>query len=400
MNRHRGLLAVTADATRSGATLLLGSLLRELGRDGAIDPDRTRVLAGSGGGRDPRLLQAGTVRVAVPAAEIAGEAAARVHPRARPTGEKVGLAWGLLRDLRRDPGPPDVVWAHGETALHLVDALPRPARRAPLVAHVQSEGVGLRRALGDRDVARALAPAAVVVASSERVRRHLVHDLGLEPARVTVHLPWVPDLGPEGPPPVTSRRPDGAPADALVVAACGTLGWRRGADLFLELAGRLPREVAGRPVHLVWVGGAEDGSAAERFAADVRARDLTGRLDVVGEVDDPAPWLAGCDLLVGVGRTEALPTATLEAAARGRPTVGWPASGMGEVLPEDGRQECLVPDLDGRALAARVVAVLAEPGLRRALGTSAHAHVLTHHQARPAVRALWSDVAAHLARRL
>lgn len=398
MIRPRGLLALTADGTRTGATLLLASLLEELGRDGAVDPGLTRVVAGTGGAREPTLTRTVPVRVAVPAADVAGEAAARLHPGARAIGERVGLAWGLVRDLRRDAGPPDLVWAHGASAIRLAAALPRPARRAPLVAYVHDAGVGLRRALGDASPRTGLEPASLVVASSQTVAAHLVEDVGLPVARVAVHRPWVPELGRHGARSVIPRRPPHAPDDALVVAGCGSIGWRRGTDLFLDLAARLPRRVAGRPVHLVWIGGPERIGAGERIRADVAARNLGTRIELVGEVDDLAPWLAGCDLLVATGRTEGLPTAALAAAARGRPVVGWRTSGIAEIFPEGCRPDCLDEAFDGPGLALRVERLLADPDQRHALAAEQQAHVLTHHQAAPAVRDLWADVAAHLAR--
>jgi len=397
--RQRALLALTADASRTTSTYLLASLLQELGADGAIDPGRTRVVAGIGGALEPDLDRLAAVRVLAPAADLAGEAASRLHPGARPVGERIGLSWGLAtRPLRPAPGPPDLVWAAGGGALRLAAALPRPARRVPLVAHVQEMEIGLRRAVGDADPRALLARATVVVAASDAVRAHLVDDLGVAAGRVAVHHNWVPGLRQGARRTAPAERPAGVPADALVVGGCGNLGWRRGSDLFLELAGRLPAEVGARPVHLVWVGSSPRPGDQQRVAADIALRGLDDRVHLVSDGTTVRPWVAGFDVLALTAREDGCPLVALEAGALGVPVVGFDHGGLPALLPPDDHPACLVPrgDLDG--LAGAIVALLVEPAARRAIGGDLRARVHAHHGAAPTVRALWADVASRLAR--
>lgn len=395
MIRGRSLLALAPDLSRTGAPRLLASLLSELVRDGAIDPERTRVVASAGGPLEAALAGTASVRVLGPGADLTRRAARRLPGSARTVGERAGVAWGILRRPGPPHGPPDIVWANGAAAVRLAAALPRPARQAPLVAHIHEMEIGLRRALAGDDPAKVLDRAAVVVAVSHAVRSHLVDDLGLPADKVIVHHGWLAEAGSRPGPP---RRPPGVGPEALIVGACGAVGWRKGTDLFLELARRLPTEVGGRPVHLVWVGGPARAGDDHRFQRELELRGVADRVHLVGEVGDVAPWIAGFDLFALTSREDPFPLVVLEAGAQAVPVVGFRSGGITEAIPPDDHLACLVPLFAVDELADTIAALLAEPDARRALGGALASRVRARHRAAPAVRSLWSDVAAHLAR--
>ncbi len=391
-----GLLAVSADASRTGAPRLLASLLAELSQQGVLDAGRSRVLLGVGGPAAEDLARSVPVRVLGRAAGLGGALAGRAHPTARGVGTRVGVALGLAAHPRwRDPGPPDLVWANGAGALPLVDALPRPARGAPLVAHVHELEIGIRRALDGRDPRRLLGRADVVVAVSSAVRDHLVDGAWVAPDRIAVHHGW---LATDPTPAPASRRPPGVAADALVVGACGTLGWRKGTDLFLDLARRLPATVGGRPVTLVWVGGPTRPGDERRTAAEVRLRGVGDRVHLVGEVDDVRPWLAGFDVLVHPAREDPFPLVVLEAGAQGVPVVGFRSGGITEALPSDDHAASLADLFDVDGLAHRLEALLGDDGERARRGRALRDRVEAHHRAGPCAAALWADVSTRLGR--
>lgn len=397
MIRRRAVLALAGDLRASDVNRSLVSLLDELGRTGAVDPARTRVVAGHGGEMAAAVARAadlGAVRVVGGGADRAGRVAARLHPRARAAGERVGLGVGLARHpAPRLGGPPDVVWAHGADALALAEALPRPARRAPLVVRLTEGPVGLARparAVG-ADVAEWLDPARLVVVGTTALADHLVDDLGLPRRRVVVHPPWA------LPPPDVDVAPPDLPADALVVAGLGPIGWAAGTDLFLDLAARLPADLDGRPVRAVWAGPTDDARARERIDADVALRGLGDRLQVVDAPTWAGTWPAPT-LAVLPAREPPLALAALDLARRGVPVVGSTTSGLTEVLPGDGPADVLVPPFDGTGLAALVTDLLDAPDARRALGAEQRAHVTRHHQPEARIADLWADVAGRLAR--
>jgi colanic acid/amylovoran biosynthesis glycosyltransferase len=65
----------------------------------------------------------------------------------------------------------------------------------------------------------------------------------------------------------------------------------------------------------------------------------------------------------------------LEAAAHGVPVIGSRVGGIPEGI-DDGRTGFLVPERDPTALAQRLQSLLADPALRRSLGTAARAKMV------------------------
>src|SRR5579872_1512206 len=89
----------------------------------------------------------------------------------------------------------------------------------------------------------------------------------------------------------------------------------------------------------------------------------------VGGVDDVRPYLAAADIVVQPSYREGMPRVAMEAAAAGRPVVGYDVRGVREVVsPETG---VLVPRGDAAALVRAVTELLDDPERRRALGEEA-----------------------------
>ncbi len=91
----------------------------------------------------------------------------------------------------------------------------------------------------------------------------------------------------------------------------------------------------------------------------------------VGGVDDVRPYLAVADVVVQPSYREGMPRVAMEAAAAGRPVVGYDVRGVREVVgPGTG---VLVPRGDTAALVRAVTGLLDDPERRRALGAEARA---------------------------
>lgn len=126
------------------------------------------------------------------------------------------------------------------------------------------------------------------------------------------------------------------------------------------------------PARLILVG---DGPDRERVEARVHELGLCGSVRFLGRqgttfVDE----LRHADAFLLPSESESFGLAALEALGCGVPVFGYRVGGLEEVVsPEVG---ALVDPFDSDALAARVVAVLAAPGVRDRLGDAARTRVL------------------------
>ena len=115
-------------------------------------------------------------------------------------------------------------------------------------------------------------------------------------------------------------------------------------------------------------------------------------LDLPGEVEDPAPWLARATVLVSTAREDPFPLVGLEAGAAGVPVVAFDSGGLTELL-ADGRGTVVGP-LDVAAMVDAVVAMLGDPTGAALAAERLRHHVAAQHTPERMGQALWAEVAA------
>jgi glycosyltransferase involved in cell wall biosynthesis len=110
-----------------------------------------------------------------------------------------------------------------------------------------------------------------------------------------------------------------------------------------------------------------DGPELQRVKAELAARGLLSRVELLGARQDVHDLLATSDVFVLSSRSEGFPVSILEAMAAGLPVVASNVGGVAEAV-VDGETGLLVPAGDAPALADAIERLLADPGLRRRLG--------------------------------
>jgi glycosyltransferase involved in cell wall biosynthesis len=206
----------------------------------------------------------------------------------------------------------------------------------PAVVYVH-EGRDALAALTERSRRGLLERATIVFAVSQTVHEDLVA-LGVDPARLRLARPTVRTRRPSSTEVDAARRELGAAPGEPLVIGCGEATWRKGADLFLDVAARL----AG-PVHVAWVG-RRSRSFGRLLDGDASTLRLHDRLTWTGEVADPSAHLAAADVLLMTSREDPQPLVPLEAASVGTPTVAFDVGGLGELVGAGGAIGVTYPD--------------------------------------------------------
>lgn len=238
----------------------------------------------------------------------------------------------------------DVIYCNSAPALL---SLSKP--RAPLVLHIHELPWALQIALGEQapdvlgQVTHFLAPSQPVA--------DMLTGMGLGPSTI------VPELID------TSYRTVGPPASPPIVLGCGTLEWRKGADLFLQLAIHY-RASHGPQARFVWIGTGYDAQEAQ-FRYDLAKTD--GAVELVAPIDDPWPWFERSSVFALTSREDPLPLVALEAALAGRPLVCFDGSGGIPLLAERGAGVS-VQYLNVGAMADEVARLLSDPAERDRIG--------------------------------
>ncbi|HMQ27479.1 MAG TPA: glycosyltransferase family 4 protein [Acidimicrobiales bacterium] len=274
-----------------------------------------------------------------------------------------------LAHVRRAP----VLYCNSSSSIEVVRLLDERPDRV-VITHVHEMEAGFR-SMGPGVVDLLLATTDRFVSASDRVTRVLVEHLGVDPDRVTRHYEFidVPAMVTEPPSPEdvgAARASAGIPEGAAVVGAVGVTQWRKGPDLFLLLAQLVGARAEGREVHFVWLGADPDAAETRSLQTDIERTGLADRVHLVPPERGPARWFALFDVFVLTSREDPFPLVCLESSLLGTPIVCFDNTGMAEFA-GDGDCGYMVDYLDVEAMADRVLTLLSDDALRRAVGERA-----------------------------
>jgi glycosyltransferase involved in cell wall biosynthesis len=372
----RRVLFISHDASRTGAPILLLNLLRWLKvnsdlsfsvilRDGGVLEPEFSALASvsnltAGISASTRWLPRGSTRIGL-----------------RRTVEKVFLRRLKRQLLRENFG---LVYANTVTngdALEFLSDL-----RCPVLCHVHELEYGIRHFTDADKFGSVKEHTKRYIAVSEAVRRNLVRNHKIPEDKIDIVYGFISVT--------TSQETDqeaarhtvlqrlNLPTNAVIVAASGTFEWRKGSDLFIQLARSVCLRQRSKPVHFVWVGGKPEGPRFEEMMHDIGYAGVDEYVHLVGQQADPLTYFAACDVFAMISREDPFPLVSLEAASLGKPIVCFDGSGGAKEFVED---DCgyVVPYLDVESMAHKVVQLLASVELRQRFGQQAANKVKRRH---------------------
>lgn len=159
----------------------------------------------------------------------------------------------------------------------------------------------------------------------------------------------------------------GIPSDAVVIGGVGWIQWRKGSDLFVQLASLTRKSFNRKDIHFLWLGGDSESPNYRQFMFDIVQAGLTDGVHFAGHTKDPYPYYAIMDLLAMVSREDPFPLVNMEAGLLGIPMVCFENSGGSEEWAARGCGR-IVPYLDLEAFARELMDMLADPAARAEMG--------------------------------
>jgi glycosyltransferase involved in cell wall biosynthesis len=166
--------------------------------------------------------------------------------------------------------------------------------------------------------------------------------------------------------------------EAKIVCGVGTIDWRKGTDLFIQLARSVFRYHLENPVYFLWIGGQQLKPFLMELQYDIKTLGLEESIRFLGIKSNPLDYMAACDVFALVSREDPFPLVCLEAASLGKPIVCFDkAGGASEFIEND----CgfVIPYLDIEAMATKVVHLLRSPELCQRIGQRSQQKVYERH---------------------
>jgi glycosyltransferase involved in cell wall biosynthesis len=140
--------------------------------------------------------------------------------------------------------------------------------------------------------------------------------------------------------------------DDFLVCGCGYVDWRKGTDLFIQVARHLVFNKRNRKIKFIWIGKI---SLEERIIieADIEKMGLTDYVSFVGEQLTPHTILKDCDVFLLPSREDPFPLVCIETAMLGKPIICFDkATGITEILKNGGGY--IIPYLEVEKMADKV----------------------------------------------
>lgn len=365
------VLFVSHSASRNGATILLLQELAWLRSRVAWDfeilvygqgalIDDFRAIAKTTVWRDPQHTLDAILRGRLPKLQRFVQA---LHARCTLPSRQYDLVYCNTSALARD--------------------IPRLARRgAPVLWHIHELAYALKVSVKPEDRIAAVRSTTRAVAVSAGVRKAIESQLGIPAARVDVINGFVPLDADEKEPDGARRRRARAQLnlapDSFVVGACGTPGWRKGSDLFLQIAARV-RDAKG-PFHFLWVGGTAGSREHVEFAHDVKALGLEDCCRLVPDTAGVDDLYAAMDVFALTSREDPFPLVMLEASRHCLPWICFDGAGGADELVAAGAG-IAVPYLDVDSFADCIARMRVDAVFRARMGRAARARVEREHTA-------------------
>lgn len=390
----RRILAVTHEASFTGAPILFASFL-EWVREHTDTEIHTIVMAK--GPMLHRFEELGPVTV------LDGSSAATAMVLAERGLVQLGSRriGPSIQQLRIRPklarvGPADLVYLNSFTS---IEVLPHLRHGGAVVSHVHELPFAIR-SYPRPEMLEVLrdGPDAWIAVCGE-VKDMLGSLIGAAEDRIHVHHPFIDAARIDGADvsqseTVRIRKRLGIPADARVVMGSGTTDWRKGPELFVQLAAEVRRR-SSLPIHFVWVGGETSGPYWERVRTDLE-RTAADHVHFVGAKADPIPWFAMADVFALTSHEDPFPLVCQEHALLGHPVVTYRNGGIVDLLSAAGPEAArgIVDHLDVGGMAEAILHFLNSPEAAATAGRQLRDEVLTNHDRSESAARLYRDLEA------
>ncbi|WP_417872516.1 glycosyltransferase family 4 protein [Xanthomarina gelatinilytica] len=139
----------------------------------------------------------------------------------------------------------------------------------------------------------------------------------------------------------------------FVVGASGHVSWRKGYDVFLQVASYINKHYHADNIVFEWVGGINK-ELKFIVEADIEKMGLQNKVHFVGELEEPSLKFSNFDVFLMTSREDPFPLVCIEVGLLGKPIISFnQAVGTNEILKNGGG--VIVPYLDVDSMAEQIM---------------------------------------------
>lgn len=214
------------------------------------------------------------------------------------------------------------------------------------------------------------------IVPSQAVKQNLINGHNVPPTKIKVVNYYIPEVQNSGK--FLQINIKDEISNYFLVGSVGTLEWRKGADLFLQVVKLFKLRKSVLKVKFIWVGVDKGKSSYKEIAHDIEAAGLSDDIILVEKVDNPLDFLRTMDIFLMLSREDPYPLVVLEAAMLKKPIICFDkAGGAPEFLADD--NGLVVPYLDLEAVVENILRLISDKDIRLYYGERAYQSYFKKH---------------------
>jgi len=271
---------------------------------------------------------------------------------------------------------PDLILGNTSVAAECYDSL--KTLKTPIITYIHELEQSLRKFTSPLILDKMKRFSAGYIAANKLVKNNLRDNHGIAEDGIIVVDAFLEPVEASGPiDKIRLRRDLGLPKDGSLILGCGSLDWRKGPDLFVEVAKRVLGRHPGERVYFCWVGSGSD----ERIPDPVklaRAYGLTDRIIFAGWQFETSDFFKAADIFILTSREDPFPLVALEACDHKLPVICFENSGGMPEFVKTG-PGLTVPYEDVEAMAEALHELLTDVQKSMKIGETARKRLLESH---------------------
>ena len=248
------------------------------------------------------------------------------------------LVWQKIKKRLGEPQPPlrrqrvarvkaftgkvsyDLIFSNTIINGEILEAL-QPTK-TPIISYIHELETMIRRFTTPTSLNWVLKYTSHFYTPSPAVTENLVQRYGVASTKIGSLRYYIPTSKPNK----SIRAQLGISDDCFVIGAAGTSDWRKGTDLFLQIALHL-KGIANKPFKFLWIGADASLADQQRVLHDLGKTGLDEHILFIGSVDNVPDYLDSLDVFALTSREDPYPLVVLEAASLKKPILCFDQSG-------------------------------------------------------------------------
>ena len=184
--------------------------------------------------------------------------------------------------------------------------------KGKMISYVHELEFGIKYNAAPSDVQMLMKATDLFLVPCAPVGRNLVEQYDVPEGKITrLRYP----MEPKSITPVDIRKMINVPVDTFIVCACGTTDWRKGFDLFYQVARQLWLKRNKADFHFVWIGGNPDNPNVLQAKIELRNMGISHLVSFIPESSDVQPYIAAGNVFFLPSREDPYPLVVLDAAS-------------------------------------------------------------------------------------